>query len=146
MSQLEYYFSSYTKYHQTKGNKLTHYLGIPMIVFSTLGLLAIVRLGNWLDLGLILWLVSSIFYCRLDWRRAVLFSVLTFIMYQAALRVSWEIHLGLFIVGWILQGIGHYVYEKKSPAFLTNLSHLLIGPFWIFCHLLNSMQNHKGRS
>ena len=36
-----------------------------------------------------------------------------------------------FIVGWILQFVGHIVYEKKSPAFFTNVRQLLVGPLWI---------------
>jgi uncharacterized membrane protein YGL010W len=39
--------------------------------------------------------------------------------------------IGLFVVGWVFQFIGHYVYEKKSPAFYKNLAHLLVGPLWI---------------
>lgn len=132
MSKLEHYFSNYTKYHQTKGNKLTHYIGIPLIVLSTFGLFSKIQLTSWLDMGFILWLISAIFYFRLDAQLALPFSVLTFAMYLLSCVVNWKIHLGFFIVGWILQGVGHYVYEKNSPAFLTNLSHLLIGPFWIF--------------
>jgi hypothetical protein len=40
--------------------------------------------------------------------------------------------LGLFIVGWIFQFVGHAVYEKKSPAFMKNFEHLFIGPPWVF--------------
>jgi uncharacterized membrane protein YGL010W len=36
------------------------------------------------------------------------------------------------IIGWVAQLYGHSVYEKKSPAFLTTLEHLFIGPMWIF--------------
>ena len=39
--------------------------------------------------------------------------------------------VGLFILGWVLQFVGHYVYEKKSPAFFRNVTHLLVGPLWI---------------
>lgn len=143
MNKLEYYFSTYREYHQTKGNRLTHYIGIPLIMFSLLGLLAAVRLNDWLTLGLVLWLVSSIFYCRLDLKRGVPFSILTFVMLWTSQLVPMSIHWVLFVVGWILQGIGHYVYEKKSPAFLINLKHLLIGPFWIFCNLLSGERAFK---
>ena len=34
-------------------------------------------------------------------------------------------------MGWIFQGIGHAVYEKRSPAFLRNLVHLLVGPAFL---------------
>jgi uncharacterized membrane protein YGL010W len=39
--------------------------------------------------------------------------------------------LALFVLGWVLQFVGHYVYEKKSPAFFRNFTHLLVGPLWI---------------
>mgnify|MGYP006370608533 CR=1 FL=1 len=45
--------------------------------------------------------------------------------------LPWAVSLGLFVFGWILQFVGHYVYEKRSPAFLNNLTHLLVGPLWI---------------
>ena len=43
----------------------------------------------------------------------------------------WKVSLALFVVGWIFQFVGHYVYEKRSPAFYRNLAHLLVGPLWI---------------
>ena len=39
--------------------------------------------------------------------------------------------LGLFVFGWVLQGVGHWVYEKNSPAFFRNFVHLAIGQLWI---------------
>ena len=39
--------------------------------------------------------------------------------------------VGLFALGWILQGVGHWVYEKNSPAFFRNFVHLAVGPLWI---------------
>lgn len=43
--------------------------------------------------------------------------------------VNWKIALGLFVVGWILQFIGH-AYEGKPPAFFKNPVFLLVGPIW----------------
>jgi uncharacterized membrane protein YGL010W len=39
--------------------------------------------------------------------------------------------LGLFVFGWILQGIGHWVYEKNSPAFVRNVVHLAVGQLFL---------------
>jgi uncharacterized membrane protein YGL010W len=39
--------------------------------------------------------------------------------------------LGLFAGGWIVQFVGHAAFEKRSPAFLKNLLHLLVGPAWL---------------
>ena len=43
---------------------------------------------------------------------------------------------GLFVVGWILQGVGHWVYEKNSPAFFRNFVHLAVGQLWILAKAL----------
>jgi uncharacterized membrane protein YGL010W len=42
---------------------------------------------------------------------------------------SWQAAVALFIVGWILQFIGHH-YEGKRPAFYSNLIFFAIGPYW----------------
>jgi uncharacterized membrane protein YGL010W len=44
--------------------------------------------------------------------------------------VSWPWALGLFVVGWILQFIGH-AFEGKAPAFFKNPIYLLVGPVWL---------------
>ena len=43
--------------------------------------------------------------------------------------VAWAV--GIFVLGWVFQFLGHYVYEKKAPAFYKNFTHLLVGPLWI---------------
>jgi uncharacterized membrane protein YGL010W len=37
---------------------------------------------------------------------------------------------GLFVGGWILQFIGHYVFEKNDPKFFGDPVNLLIGVIW----------------
>ena len=37
--------------------------------------------------------------------------------------------VGVFVVAWIGQFIGHKI-EGKRPSFLTDLVYLLIGPIW----------------
>ena len=48
----------------------------------------------------------------------------------------WAVALTLFVLGWVFQFVGHYVYEKKSPAFARNLVHLLVGPLWILARVI----------
>lgn len=43
----------------------------------------------------------------------------------------WRISLGLFVIGWVLQFIGHY-YEGKPPEFLKDYRFLLVGSRWWF--------------
>jgi uncharacterized membrane protein YGL010W len=132
---LQGHFGDYASFHRTPGNQACHYVGIPLIVFAIVALLARVPLatvGGWSATASELAILgATVFYLRLDVPLAVM-MLGTFAVFDVAGRgvpavVAW----GLFVVGWGFQFIGHYVYEKKSPAFFRNLAHLLVGPLWI---------------
>ncbi|HUP65925.1 MAG TPA: Mpo1-like protein [Thermoanaerobaculia bacterium] len=135
MSRLAPMFADYASHHQTVGNKWCHRAGIPLIMFSLIGLLeAVVVISRpefRLDAALILIAFSTIYYFALDWRFGFLMLVVALAMWAAARQIPLTAHLVLFVAGWILQFIGHGVYEKRQPAFLKNLAHLLIGPLWL---------------
>jgi len=139
--RLEIYFEDYASHHHVRGNKLLHFLGIPLIAVSLLGLLAqlpllpayipageVIRL----DGGTLLLILATLWYLLLDWRLAVPFALFGAGMYFSGRAIPNQGLWGLFVVGWICQGVGHAVYEKRSPAFFHNVRHLLIGPLWIF--------------
>lgn len=44
--------------------------------------------------------------------------------------VSWRWALGLFVVGWIFQLVGHAI-EGTLPAFFSNPFYLIVGPWWL---------------
>jgi uncharacterized membrane protein YGL010W len=44
---------------------------------------------------------------------------------------AWRIALGLFVVGWVLQFIGHY-FEGKPPEFMRDYRFLFVGLRWWF--------------
>ncbi|MDQ3753560.1 MAG: DUF962 domain-containing protein [Acidobacteriota bacterium] len=43
---------------------------------------------------------------------------------------NWRWALALFVVGWIMQFIGHAI-EGNQPTFFRNPVYLLIGPLWL---------------
>jgi uncharacterized membrane protein YGL010W len=43
---------------------------------------------------------------------------------------NWRWALTLFVVGWILQFLGHAI-EGNQPAFFRNPVYLLVGPLWL---------------
>jgi uncharacterized membrane protein YGL010W len=51
---------------------------------------------------------------------------------------SWRLALALFVVGWILQFVGHAI-EGNQPAFFRNPIYLLIGPLWIARRALSTV-------
>ena len=44
------------------------------------------------------------------------------------------IAIGLFVIGWIIQFIGHH-YERAKPAFVDDLNQLLIGPLFLMAEV-----------
>ena len=134
MQDIRALFADYAAYHQTKGNKWFHRVGIPLIMISLLGLLtnANVTVGGLrVDLAMLLIAAAEVVYLILDWRLGAVMLVVSVGFYFLGAAMPLWLNVTLFVVGWIFQFLGHSVYEKKSPAFLTNALHLLVGPLWI---------------
>jgi uncharacterized membrane protein YGL010W len=128
-------FADYAAFHTTRGNKACHALGIPTIVLASFALLGQVPLltrgGITLTAAEAVIVLLTLYYVRLDGALAGLMLV-AYAAFDALGRlIPPAAALGLFVLGWILQGVGHYVYEKKSPAFFRNVAHLAVGQLWI---------------
>lgn len=135
MADVTTLFADYASYHRTPGNKAFHRLGIPMIMFSLIGLLTHVTLLDVatirLDAAMLLIAASTAYYFLIEWRLAIPMLIISIVFYFAGAWLPLWLNAALFILGWIFQFIGHSVYEHKSPAFFRNFVHLLIGPLWI---------------
>lgn len=57
--------------------------------------------------------------------------VLSLVLAVAAFFIPgfWPVPLALFLIGWILQFIGHY-FEGKPPEFFTDWRFLFVGVRW----------------
>ena len=135
MADVNTLFADYASYHRTPGNKLFHRMGIPMIMLSLIGMLTYVTLFDAgtvrFDAAMLLIAASTAYYFVIEWRLAVGMLIVSIIFYFVGAAIPLAINAALFVLGWIFQGIGHKVYEKKNPAFFRNFVHLLIGPLWI---------------
>jgi uncharacterized membrane protein YGL010W len=132
---LKAHFADYAAFHGTPGNKACHYVGIPLIVLALLALLARVPLfavgGFTVTLAEVALVAVTAYYLTLDLvLAAIMFAASVGLLFLGRPLPVW-VSVALFVVGWIFQFLGHYVYEKRSPAFYRNLVHLLVGPLWI---------------
>lgn len=133
--ELKLKFNDYALYHAHPQNRTTHYFGIPPIAAATLGLFALIKVGT-VDMGMLLALFALVFYFTIDKKIALLFTLPMAALYFIGASVSVPVLIGMQVVGWILQYVGHYHYEKKSPAFYKNLQQVLIGPLWVFAKII----------
>jgi uncharacterized membrane protein YGL010W len=132
--RIDHLFADYASHHRTRGNKICHRVGIPVIMFSLLGLLQRVVLWHGrprVDAAMLLIALATVTYVVWSARLAAVMLPVSVLMYLGALLLPLPVHIALFVGGWILQFVGHARYEKQSPAFLNNLLHLLVGPLWI---------------
>ena len=132
MKKVDSLLSDYAFYHRSRGNKICHFIGIPLIIYSLFLLLRSVPLVESITAAEIILLLSFVYYLSLDLRLALAMFVLSFVLDMAAWKTAdFRIGIAAFLIGWIFQGIGHAVYEKRSPAFLRNLVHLMVGPIFL---------------
>lgn len=138
IDQAQYYAS----YHQQPVTRYTHMVGIPLIILSLMILLGFVHIviTGILDINMatIATLALLIYYLRLCWRLALALTPILIILLWVASIVSyngptpealWSFIL-IFLVGSLLQFIGHFI-EEKRPAFTDNLWQILIAPLLI---------------
>jgi len=142
MKSVRQWFAEYDESHQNETNKAFHWLGIPVIMFSLLGLLSYVAFPglHWtplLNLAALFVLIALIFYVRLSVPLAVGMALVSGLMMAGIMALRnlspmpvWQICVGLFVLGWISQFAGHKI-EGKKPSFLKDLQFLLIGPLWL---------------
>lgn len=141
MPDIDALFADYASYHQTKGNKTFHRLGIPMIMLTLIGMLARVTLftsnnGTRIDAAMLLIAIATIYYLVVEWRLAIAMLAVSIAFYFLGRAMPLWLNVALFVLGWIFQFIGHSVYEHKNPAFFRNFLHLLVGPLWILNDLI----------
>ena len=144
MKTLVEHLGQYAEYHRDRRNIATHFVGIPLIVLAVAELLSRPGLevaGLWLSPAALVAAAAAIFYLRLDLRYGLLMSVLLLLSlwFGAALAVQsttlWlGVGIALFVVGWIIQFVGHY-YEGRKPAFVDDLMGLLVGPLFVAAEL-----------
>ncbi len=140
MKTLADHLSHYAAYHQDRRNLATHFVGIPMIVLAVTILLSRPQwaaAGLYLSPAVLLALASTWFYTRLDARFGIAMAVLLaaalaasqwFAAQSTSVWLGWGV--GLLVVGWAFQFVGHY-FEGKKPAFVDDVVGLLIGPLFL---------------
>ncbi len=151
MRTLNQWFEEYAVSHQNPTNKSIHYICVPAIFFSVVGLLMSVRI-NFLNLNMpilenlafpILILVM-IFYLRISASMAIKMTVFSLICLFLNFYISQYINLLyfsilVFAVAWIGQFYGHKI-EGKKPSFIDDLQFLMIGPAWVIENLFSKKQ------
>jgi len=127
MKSITEWFDEYSESHQNPTNKQIHWLCVPAILFSIIGIIAHF---NTLLTALLL-VLTLVFYARLDLVLAVAMAALLVVMAWLiyTLPVGVGFYIAIFVIAWVGQFYGHKI-EGKKPSFFKDLQFLLIGPVW----------------
>ena len=140
--QLGYYADA----HRDRVNSVMHMIGNPILfvaVVLPLSLLPVSVLGVEISAAPLLTIPALILWMAWDITIGLAIVVtsipLLFAAGAIAIHVSilwvWVIAVGLFVLGWALQIVGHQLFEGKRPTLLNNPVQMLISPMYYFAKL-----------
>ena len=129
MRTIDTLLEQYSESHRNPTNELIHFVCVPVIVFSLLGILWSIHPA----LAVIASLAAMVYYFKLSrpfafgmlLMSALMLAVLALMPPMTVLPLS----IAIFVVAWIGQFIGHKI-EGKKPSFFDDLRFLLIGPLF----------------
>lgn len=150
-------FDQYAESHRNATNKLIHWICVPLIVFSILGLVWVIpfpyvkflgKYNGYFNWASFLVAFSIYYYYKLSpvlsyLMLLILFGFSYLIIDLAAWQAAggpalWKVCLSIFVLSWAGQFTGHLI-EGKRPSFLDDLKSLLIGPIWLLHFILKKL-------
>tara|TARA_R110001592_G_scaffold363221_3_gene681619 strand:+ start:14055 stop:14534 length:480 start_codon:yes stop_codon:yes gene_type:complete len=147
MKTADQWFEEYGISHKNKTNKFIHWVCVPAIFFSIIGLFAAIphdfldalfpeNYSPYVNFGSIALVIALMFYFALSPRLFIgmLFLAIAIIYGNAMIETStlslWQFSLTVFVLAWVGQFIGHHI-EGAKPSFFKDLQFLMIGPAWL---------------
>ena len=141
MRRVDTLLDNYSADHQNPTNQLIHVLCVPAIVWSVSAMLwaipvpdGVLQPGAWSAFAMFAaWVVYFQLSRKLAMGMLVAFLATVFLNRWIAgaigvMNLMW-LGVGVFVVAWVAQFIGHNI-EGKRPSFLTDMVYLLVGPIW----------------
>lgn len=147
MRSMQEWFDAYGVSHKNKTNKAIHWICVPLIFYSILGLLASIPAGllkvpfptglqPYIHFGTIVLVLVLLFYLVHSFTIFIgmtAFSIICLLLvnwFSAFAMPLWQSSLIIFTAAWIGQFYGHKV-EGAKPSFFEDVQFLLIGPAWL---------------
>ena len=147
MKTAQAWLDEYSESHRNVGNEILHWICVPAIVLSLLGLLAslpvpaaFLEISPYLDWATVFAIAAILYYFTVSVPLAigmiiVMLGLLAVVRWLAGFTTPlWITCVAIFVVAWIGQFIGHAL-EGKRPSFFKDVQFLMIGPMWLLSHV-----------
>ncbi len=150
MKTIHQWLNEYGESHQDHTNKTIHWICVPAIFFSIIGLLYGIKIpftvfDVQLNVAILVLALAVVYYMSLSktlWVGLLLFALLCLwlcqIVEQSGIIPLWLFSVIVFVVAWIGQFYGHKI-EGKKPSFLKDIQFLMIGPAWLMSFIYKKL-------
>ncbi len=150
MKTIQQWLAEYGESHQNETNKTIHWICVPSIFFSLIGLLYGIKLpfvisGIQLNISIVLMVFVVFYYASLSktiWVGMLLFGfaclAICHLIESSGILPLWLFSVMVFVLAWTGQFYGHKI-EGKKPSFLKDLQFLLIGPAWLMSFIYKKL-------
>lgn len=152
MRKIEQLLSEYGESHQNHTNKTIHWICVPLIMFSIIGLLWSIPMPEAfsnstfpINVGTVSLLLALVYYFTLSFPLTIGMVFITaaiiagnYYLEKSGIAPLWLISIIIFVGAWVGQFIGHGI-EGKKPSFFKDLQFLLIGPAWIMSFIYKKL-------
>jgi uncharacterized membrane protein YGL010W len=152
MRTVEQWLQEYGDSHRNSTNKTLHWICVPIIVVSLVGLLwslptpaAMNDVSPLLNWGSMFLIAGVLYYLAMSWSLAIGMALFVAVVIASIIGLQnlpgplWAVCLALFIVAWIGQFIGHR-YEGSRPSFFKDIQFLMIGPLWLLSFVYRKLR------
>ena len=137
MRSVDLLFARYSEFHRNRANKLIHWICVPSIVWSVLGML-------WTASPVAAYAAiaaAMLFYLWLSVRLALGMFIVLAVMAWALTLLSPHVlivSIAVFVAAWTGQFVGHAL-EGRRPAFVDDVRQFLVGPAWLLGDLYRKL-------
>lgn len=150
MRTIHDWLNEYGESHKNETNKLIHWICVPAIVFSILGLLYSIKLPffwdtHQLNVAMVISVLLLIYYCILSVTLSIgmfVFILICMLLAHFIERTGvvqlWLFSIIVFVAAWVGQFYGHKI-EGKKPSFLKDIQFLMIGPAWLMSFIYKKL-------
>lgn len=151
MKSIDDWLDEYGESHKNSLNKKIHWVCVPAIMFSIVGLFISIPHVNYpfiygalqFNWGFIFIGMIIVYYLRFSFAMAIGMTIISSLLILGNYIIKLYsniplLHLStlIFIIAWIGQFVGHKI-EGKKPSFFQDIQFLLIGPAWILSFIFN---------
>lgn len=149
MKTLVQQMSKYAAYHRDPINKRIHFVFVPLIIWSAMGLISLIPPLYQTETLRVTWAMAVaavllLYYLRLDFPLGVALVVIFTVFLITSDKVAhaegqifggipsgWPIVLTVFVISWAAQFIGHKVFEHRKPALVDDLWQVFVAPLFV---------------